>query len=109
MSESAYDDLLYERQARLCRMLADAKRLRLLAALRDGERSVGDLAAALGVSYPNVSQHLRLLRDAGVLATRREGTTVYYRIAYPRILEACAIVHEILRAALADAAALAGR
>jgi ArsR family transcriptional regulator len=99
-------DVFYERQARICQVLADPKRLRLLDQLRGGERSVGELAGALGVTYPNASQHLNVMRDAGLVATRREGTTIYYRLAYPRIVEACDIVHEILRAQLAEAAAL---
>lgn len=103
------DDVFYERQARICQVLADPKRLRLLDLLREGERSVGQLAAALGSSYPNVSQHLTVMREAGLVATRREGTTVFYRLAYPRIAAACDIVHDILRAQLADAAALAER
>ena len=107
MDEANTTDLLYERQARLCQVLADPKRLRLLDALRDGERSVGDLADSLGVAYPNVSQHLNVMRDAGLVATRREGTSVFYRVAYPQILQACDIVHQVLRAQLADAAALA--
>ena len=101
------DDLFYERQARICQVLADPKRLRLLDQLRAGERSVGELAAALSVAYPNVSQHLNVMRDAGVVATRREGTSVFYRLAYPRIVDACDIVHEILQAQLAETAALA--
>lgn len=109
MKEAVSEDILYERQARLCQVLADPKRLRLLNELRQGERSVGELAAALQIAYPNVSQHLNVMRDAGLVATRRAGTSVFYRLAYPRIAEACDIVHEILRAQLADAAALAGR
>jgi ArsR family transcriptional regulator len=100
------DDVFYARQARICQVLADPKRLRLLDQLRAGERSVGELAGALGVAYPNVSQHLNVMRDAGLVSTRREGTTIFYRLAYPRIVEACDIVHEILRAQLAEAAAL---
>jgi ArsR family transcriptional regulator, virulence genes transcriptional regulator len=109
MDESKTTDLLYERQARLCQVLADPKRLRLLDALRDGERSVGDLADHLDVAYPNVSQHLNVMRDAGLVATRRDGTSVFYRLAYPQILQACDIVHQVLRSQLADAATLAGR
>jgi ArsR family transcriptional regulator len=59
------------------------------------------------LSYPNVSQHLGLMRDAGVVATRRDGTTVFYRLAYPQIAEACDLVRQVLRAQLADTAALA--
>ena len=101
------DDVFYTRQARICQVLADPKRLRLLDLLREAERSVGQLAAALGCAYPNVSQHLTVMREAGLVATRREGTVVFYHLAYPRITEACDIVHEILNAQLADAAALA--
>lgn len=103
------DESLYERKARLCQVLADAKRLRLIEALRYGERSVGDLAASLGAAYPNVSQHLNVMRDAGVVSARKVGTTVFYRLAYPRLLDACDIVHEVLRRQLADAAALSPR
>lgn len=103
------DESLHERQARLCQVLTDPKRLRLLTALRGGERSVGDLAETIAASSTNVSQHLALMRDVGLVATRREGTTIYYRLAYPKIMEACDIIHEILRAQIADAAALVGR
>ena len=102
------DSLLYERRARLCQVLADPKRLRLIDALRDAERSVGQLAEALGATYPNVSQHLNVMRDAGLVTSRRDGTTIYYRLAYPQILQACDIVHDVLRAQLVDLGALAG-
>jgi ArsR family transcriptional regulator len=103
------DDVLYERQARICQVLADPKRLRLLGLLRDREYSVGELAEAVGAAYPNVSQHLNVMRDADLVATRRAGTSIYYRLAYPRIAEACDIVCDVLREQLANAAALAGR
>ena len=104
--ESAADEVLYERQARICQVLSDAKRLRLLGLLRDHERSVGELAETLGVAYPNVSQHLNVMRDAGLVTSRRDGTTVYYRLAYPQITQACDIVTGVLRAQLADVSAL---
>ncbi|HEY3058111.1 MAG TPA: metalloregulator ArsR/SmtB family transcription factor [Chloroflexota bacterium] len=103
------DSLLYERRARICQVLADAKRLRLIDALRDTERSVGELADALGATYPNISQHLNVMRDAGLVLSRREGTMVFYRLAYPQITQACDIVRDVLRAQLADTAALANR
>ncbi len=99
-------DILYERRARLCQVLADPKRFRIIDQLRGGERSVGELAEALGISYPNVSQHLNVMRDAGIVTTRREGTMIFYRLAYPRILDACDIIHEVLLAQLGDAGAL---
>jgi len=103
------DSLLYERRARICQVLADPKRLRLIDGLRDAERSVGDLAEALGASYPNISQHLNVMRDAGLVTSRREGTTIYYRLAYPQITQACDIVSDVLRAQLIDLAALGHR
>ena len=101
------DSLLYERRARICQVLADPKRLRLIDALRDDvEKTVGDLAEVLGASYPNVSQHLNVMRDAGLVVSRRDGTSIYYRLAYPQIAQACDIVTDILRAQIADVAAL---
>ena len=82
--------------AELCKILTDPKRLHLINALRDEERSVGELAAKLGMSLPNTSQHLALLRRAGLVSTRREATTVFYRLSEPRIAEACDIVHAIV-------------
>jgi ArsR family transcriptional regulator, virulence genes transcriptional regulator len=101
------ESLLYERRARICQVLADPKRLRLIDTLRgEVERSVGELADMLGASYPNVSQHLNVMRDAGLVNSRREGNTIYYRLAYPQIAQACDIVSDILRAQVADVAAL---
>jgi DNA-binding transcriptional ArsR family regulator len=101
------DSILYERRARICQVLADAKRLRLIDALRaDVEKSVGELADVIGATYPNVSQHLNVMRDAGLVTSRRDGTTVYYRLAYPQITQACDIVTSVLRAQLADVSAL---
>jgi ArsR family transcriptional regulator, virulence genes transcriptional regulator len=82
--------------AEICKVLTDPKRLRLLDALRDGERTVGDLAAVLGIPLPNASQHLGVLRAAGLVDGRREGTSVRYRLAEPAILDACDIVGGIV-------------
>jgi DNA-binding transcriptional ArsR family regulator len=109
MPNQKTEDALYERQARICQVLSDPKRLRIVSLLRDGEYSVGELADTLGVAYPNVSQHLNVMRDGGLVTTRRSGTSVYYRLAYPRIAEACDAVRQVLREQLADAARLAGR
>jgi DNA-binding transcriptional ArsR family regulator len=63
------------------RLLADGTRLAVLWQLRDGERSAGDLGRLLARPAPSVSQHLAKLRLAGLVATRRDGTTIYYRLA----------------------------
>lgn len=61
------------------RALADPGRRRILTLVRDGERTAGDIAAALPITWPAVSQHLRVLKGAGLIAERRAGTRRYYR------------------------------
>jgi ArsR family transcriptional regulator, virulence genes transcriptional regulator len=87
---------LYRLHAEICKVLTDPKRLMLLTALRAGDRSVGELALAIGVSLPNASQHLAVLRTAGLIEGRRIGTTVLYRLAEPAIADACDIISAIV-------------
>lgn len=91
---------LWEMQADICQVLANPKRLQILNLLKWGELSVGALVKAMGVAKANLSQHLSLMRQRGILATRREGTTIYYRLAIPPITEACEIMREVLLEAL---------
>jgi DNA-binding transcriptional ArsR family regulator len=100
---AATPDLLdrYRLHAEVCKVLTDPKRLMLLAALRDGDRTVGELAEAIGASLPNASQHLAVLRAAGLVDGRREGASVRYRLAEPIILDACDIVGGIVERRLA--------
>ena len=79
----ADDDLL----AKVFRGLGDPTRLRLLAALGEGERTVGQLVEQLGTPQPRVSSHLAALRWCGFVTSRREHRAVHYRIADPRVLE----------------------
>lgn len=67
--------------AQLLRALANDKRLLLLCLLAEGERSVGELNAQVELSQSALSQHLALLRNDGLVATRREGQTIHYRLA----------------------------
>jgi ArsR family transcriptional regulator len=76
---------LQQFKAQLFRALGHEVRVRVLEELRDGERSVGSLQEALGVSGSNVSQHLAVLRGEGIVSARREGTTVLYSTADPRL------------------------
>lgn len=81
-------------------LLSNRTRLRMLCVLRDGRHTVSELAEAAGVSLQNVSQHLRLMRDKGIVLTEREGQRVYYRLSDPRLVQAA----ELLRAAVTDLA-----
>ena len=87
----------YERTAVVGRALADPKRLCVLESLAVGELSVSELAGRVACQVPNMSQHLAVLRAAGLVATRREGSTVFYRLADPRVLEAYALLQSIAR------------
>ena len=105
-------DELAELIARRFRVLADPLRIRLLDRLRDGEASVNALTAALGASQQNVSKHLGVLSDAGILGRRKEGTHVYYRIVDAGVFSLCEQVCGSLEqqlSALADVVSGASR
>lgn len=74
------------------RTLGEPMRLRLLNVLRDGELSVGDLVDQVGAGQANVSKHLQLLHAQGFVNRRRDGTTVFYRIADPDVFRLCDLV-----------------
>lgn len=70
-------------------LLAEPQRLRIIYSLCNGERSVNDIVTETGSSQANVSRHLAMLHRAGVLARRKDGTTVYYRIEDDNTLNLC--------------------
>jgi DNA-binding transcriptional ArsR family regulator len=90
-------DVERRRSAVVAKALGDPKRLCVLESLADGEASVGELATRVSCQVPNMSQHLSVLRSAGLVTTRREGNTVYYRLVDPKILEACKLLQTIAR------------
>ena len=83
-------------QAELCQSLSDPKRLKIIQELRREERTVSELAEILGLKQSNTSQHLAVLRRIGVISPRKEGSTVYYKLANPKIAEACDLVYEVI-------------
>ena len=82
-------DDLAELIARRFRLLAEPTRVKLLDRLRDGEASVNELSEELGASQQNISKHLSMLADAGMLARRKDGNHVYYRIADEGVFALC--------------------
>jgi DNA-binding transcriptional ArsR family regulator len=74
------------------KVLSDPMRLRILQALEAGETSVSALTAVVESTQPNVSKHLKLMQDAGLLARRQEGNIVYYSIADPTVFDLCEAV-----------------
>ena len=93
---------LHELHARVCKAIADPKRLLIINELRDQELSVGDLCEALDLSQSNVSQHLAILRERGVVSTRRAGTSVIYTLRGQKVLQAVDLLREFLAEDLAD-------
>lgn len=89
-------DELFERHADLCQVLCNANRQKLLYVLQDGERTVSELATATDIPQPTVSQHLRKMRDKGVVTNRPEGNRSYYSIRDERLLEASNTIREVL-------------
>ena len=86
------EEELYRMQAEFCKGMAHPKRIHILKALKNGEMSVNGLAKLLKTPQANVSQHLTVLRQLGLLRTRRDGSNVYYSIVDERIIEACDLV-----------------
>lgn len=87
---------LYEMHAEICKIFTSPKRLEIIDRLQNEEKSVSELLAATGLNQSNVSQHLGVLREKGVVVARRDGNTIFYRIANPKILEACRLMREVL-------------
>jgi ArsR family transcriptional regulator len=85
-----------ELYARVCRALADPKRLLIINELRNGPKAVGEVASALDISQPNVSRHLAVLRDRGFVTAERVGSTVQYSLASPKILRAMDLLREFM-------------
>ena len=81
--------------ARTYKLLANEKRLEILNNIKYEEKRVEELVKILGVSKANVSQHLALLRHAGIVTARREGLNVYYKIVDPEIIKPCVILYNL--------------
>ena len=82
--------------AELCKAMANEHRQAILHTICSDEKCVGDLAAEIGISVHNVSQHLRVLKEQRLVASRKEGQTVYYRVTNQKFMEACALMRQAL-------------
>ncbi len=76
--------------------MSNAARLRIVHLLRQGPRSVGDIAAETGYAQPKVSQHLALLRSRGIVSSERQGSEITYQITSPKIVRVCDLMREVL-------------
>jgi len=87
---------VFELQSEVCKTLASPKRLEILNALKEGEKTVSELVEILGVPKANVSQHLAVMRHKGILDSRREGVNIYYRVSNSKVIKACTLMREVL-------------
>jgi ArsR family transcriptional regulator, virulence genes transcriptional regulator len=87
---------LFRMHAELCKALANEHRQAILHAICTEEKCVGDLATEIGISVHNVSQHLRVLKEQRLVASRKDGHTVYYHVTNMKFIEACTLMRQAL-------------
>jgi rhodanese-related sulfurtransferase len=102
MSKRATKEALFDGFAQVAKALSSGRRAEIVDVLANGERSVDSLAAEVHQSIANTSQHLQILKNAGLVATRRDGTFVYYRLASPDVIGFWRALQGIARKSRAD-------
>ncbi len=91
------DRLIYQRQSQICKAFANPVRIQILDMLGHRERYVSELLDELGITKPNLSQHLAILRNAGVVTTSRVGKQLSCSLAMPEVKNACELIRNVLR------------
>lgn len=86
----------YKLHADFCKFMANPKRIEILFLLGEQELCVEEITEKMGINIPNVSQHLSIMRERGLVETRRKGTKIYYRIANTKTLQACLIMRDAM-------------
>lgn len=87
---------LFKMHAEFCKFMANPKRIEILFLLGGKEMHVDEIASSMEVRVPNISQHLAVMREKGVVEARREGTKIFYSLANPKTLQACIIMREAM-------------
>ena len=93
---------VFERQARICRAFANPTRLRLLDLLGKRDWGATELQEELGISKANLSQHMAILKGAGIVSARRQGKVVQFSLTMPEVKSACQLIRDVLRAQIRD-------
>jgi ArsR family transcriptional regulator len=106
MVSQALQQEISQLEADFCFALSDPTRLLMIYCLSEGPRNVTELAHELGVAQPTASRHLKILRDRGLVSTVRQGTTVTYHLADPRLIQALDLLRTVMRDRLAHRAGL---
>jgi DNA-binding transcriptional ArsR family regulator len=93
---------VFERQARICKAFANSTRLRMLDLLGKRDWGASELQEHLGISKANLSQHVAILKAAGVVASQRRGKAVFFSLTMPEVKSACQLIRDVLRAQIRD-------
>ena len=96
MVKKEFDMTIYDLQAEISKTIAHPLRIAILHVLKDGEKTVNELVDIIGASQSNISQHLALMRQRQIVKTRKSGSSVYYRVANPKISQACNTMREVV-------------
>ena len=107
MGNRAAKTALFDAFAQAAKALASGRRIELLDVLANGERTVEALAGEVGLTVANTSQHLQILRQAGLVSSRREGTSIHYRLASPEVFELWRTLRTLATSRLAEVERLA--
>ena len=90
------EERIFEMHAEVCKSMANPTRLKIMSLLRGGEKSVKELKKQLELPKANLSQHLGILRQRGIISSRRAGLNIYYKVTNPKMIKACDILREVL-------------
>src|SRR5579859_2245205 len=108
MDHRAFKSQVNEQFARIAKAIANTHRMEIVDVLAQGERSVEDLAHEVDLTIANASQHLQALREAHLVASRREGLHIYYRLADPTVFRLVQIIREVAERQLAEVEQIVG-
>jgi ArsR family transcriptional regulator len=87
----------YELHANVCGIFSSPRRLEILDTLRDKELTVSEILDSMSISKPNLSQHLSLMKDRGILNSRRDGQHIYYSVSSKKVIQAYDLISDVLR------------
>jgi DNA-binding transcriptional ArsR family regulator len=106
-AENEFETMIYDKQVSICKAFANPIRLRILDMIAQRPYAASQLQEQLSISKANLSQHMSILRSAGVITTHREGKQVYCALAIPEVKQACQLIRNVLRAQIRSGQQLA--
>jgi DNA-binding transcriptional ArsR family regulator len=94
---ASVDEEVFEKQVLICKAFANSTRLHILELLGGRDWAAAELQQELGISKANLSQHVTVMKTAGVIVRRRRGKQVYFSLAMPEVKQACHLIRSVLR------------